>query len=123
MSLLRIIQQIQPDEVFSLAANVMWRFLLSALNIMQIQLVWVRLDSWMQSVYHARKRKPVITRHRLQNCMVKYRIYLKQKKHHFTHAHPMRWLNYTFTGFLLTTEKLMEYTPEMEFYSTIITNM
>ena len=45
----------------------MLRFLSNALNIRQIRLAWVRLESLMQFVYLSLKRKRVIARHQLLN--------------------------------------------------------
>jgi len=119
MNLVRLIQQIQPDEIYNLGAqsHVAVSFESPEYTADAVGMGALRV---LESIRVAGlERKPVITRLQHLNCMVKYRKSPRQKKHLSIHAPPMQSQNYTPTGLRLIIGKLMACMPVMVFCLTM----
>ena len=90
-NLVRLIQEIQPDEIYNLAAMSHVRvsfdvpeYVADADGIGTLRLLEAIRILGLE-------KRPVFTKPLLQNCMEKCKRCLKRRKHHFIHAHPMQW--------------------------------
>ncbi|SMN11147.1 GDP-mannose 4,6-dehydratase [uncultured Candidatus Thioglobus sp.] len=93
MSLVRIIQQIQPDEIYNLGAqsHVAVSFETPEYTADTIGLGALRILEAIR--ISGLEKKPVIIRSLLQNYMAKCKKFPKKKPRHFIHARLMLQLN------------------------------
>lgn len=92
-SLIRIIQQVQPDEIYNLAAQSHVKVSLMFLNIRQKLMLWVLSVCWKRFVFLGWKRKQRFIRLPLLSCLAKYRRSLKRKRLLFIHVVRMALLS------------------------------
>ena len=90
MKLVSIIQQIQTDEIYNLAAQSHVAVSFECPEYTADTVAWVHFEFWMQFVFQAWRKKPVTIRPLLLSFTGKYRRFLKQKKHQSIHAYLMR---------------------------------
>ena len=79
-SLIRIIQQVQPDEIYNLAAQSHVRYLLMYRNTQLKRTPLVHSVCWKLSASWAWRKKQRFIRHLLRNSTEKYRKFLKRKQ-------------------------------------------
>ena len=116
-NLIRIIQLVQPDEIYNLAAqsHVAVSFETPEYTANADALGTLRLLEAIR--IPGLERKQSSTRHPPMNYLVKSRKYLRRKQHLFILAAHMLLQNYTYIGFVLTIVKHMVYMPVTTFYS------
>jgi GDPmannose 4,6-dehydratase len=114
-SLIRIVQEVQPDEIYNLAAHkAMSRCRSRSRSTRRIPTPWGRCVCSRRSGSSAWRRRPASTRPRPPNCTDWCRKCPRGRRRHFIRARPMPWQSSTPTGSRSITARPMASMPATE---------
>jgi len=118
-SLNKLIAQIQPDEVYNLAAKAMSASVLIFRITQHRWTRWVHSGFWRRLKTSIQKIKPAFTRLLPVNCTVRRWNPRKMKQHHFIHGVPTEWPSSTPTGLPSIIERARIYLTPAVLCSTM----